>query len=111
MNNVLFYLIGAHFVADFPLQTEFLATGKNRHLNKKGSVSWFWCLFAHSMVHAFFVAVITQSWQLGVAELILHFVIDFGKCEGQFGVTEDQFLHLGCKYIWWAYYMAHLSHG
>ncbi len=78
-----------HALADFPLQGEFLARGKNRHLpspiladggNPPKRV-WIYCLTAHSLIHGGFVWLITGNVVLGLAEFVLHWIIDALKSE------------------------------
>ncbi|SAL02887.1 hypothetical protein AWB80_08461 [Caballeronia pedi] len=97
--TVLFWLVVGHSLADYPLQGDFLAQGKNRH-TKIGAMFWPHCLFAHSMVHAGFVALVTGSIALGVCEAIVHAVTDFLKCEEKIGMRADQTIHFACKALW-----------
>lgn len=96
MLATLFLLLGAHALCDYPLQGDFLARGKN-HRNPIPGVPWYQCLAAHSLIHGLAVYLITGSLILGVAETILHALIDFLKCEGFYGFNYDQYLHLLCK--------------
>jgi len=97
---LLFYLLAAHALCDFPLQGDFLAKGKSQLAPIPG-VPWFWCLFWHAMIHAGAVALLTHNLWLGLAELVLHFIIDDMKCGGLFGFGADQSLHVLCKLLWW----------
>lgn len=97
---LLFYLLAAHGVCDYPLQGDFLARGKN-HTAPLAGVPWYQCLFWHAMIHAGAVALITHSLTLGLAELLLHFVIDYMKCDGHFTFNGDQATHVLCKVVWW----------
>ena len=99
MSWILFLLIVAHFLADYPLQGPFLSEAKNRH-TAIGKVFWLHALTAHAMIHAGFVAVITGSVALGLAEAAVHAVTDFAKCEGKISLNVDQAIHLGCKVLW-----------
>jgi hypothetical protein len=94
-----FLLVAGHYIADYPLQGDFLAKGKNRHTDI-GKDIWPHCLFAHSMIHSVFVLFITGSLGLAVAELVMHAVTDFLKCEGTITLNQDQFIHILCKLIW-----------
>ncbi len=95
----LLLLLAAHCLCDYPLQGDFLAKGKN-HTAPLSGVPWYQCLWAHSMIHAGAVALITGSLWLGCAELGVHFVIDYLKCSGKFGFNTDQALHIACKILW-----------
>jgi hypothetical protein len=79
-----------------------MAAEKDRHstsdLQKR--VPWYYWLSAHTLVHGGAVFLITGSLTLGVLETVVHWLIDFGKCEGWFGIHVDQALHVGCKVLW-----------
>src|SRR4051812_10140386 len=100
---VLFFaLLIGHMLADYPLQGDFLAIHKNRHVSLPGSdvypdKLWFHCLLGHSMIHAGFVWIISGQLIFGIAEMVLHFVLDFAKCERWTSYTADQVLHALCK--------------
>ena len=94
-----------HAVADFALQTEFLARGKNRHLAPPAGELhsrhlWLYCLTAHALIHAGAVWVISGCAGLAVAELLLHWLIDWAKTEKKLGFHGDQALHLICKAVY-----------
>lgn len=93
---VFFALAIGHAVADFPLQSEYLAKQKNRHL-ADGRDEWIVALSAHVAIHAGAVWLLTGSVLLASAELVLHALIDLGKSERKFGLLADQALHLICK--------------
>lgn len=94
-----FLLIVGHCLADYPLQSDFLAQGKNRH-TELGAIFWPHALFAHSMIHGGFVAVITGYWWLGVAEAVIHGITDWLKCEKKISLRVDQTVHFVCKFVW-----------
>lgn len=96
---MLFFLIVGHFLADYPLQGDFLATAKNRN-TELGKIFWRHALTAHAMIHAGFVAIITGSIFLGLAEALIHGYTDFLKCEGRISLNQDQAVHIGCKVLW-----------
>ncbi|MDG1356958.1 MAG: DUF3307 domain-containing protein [Akkermansiaceae bacterium] len=96
-----------HVVADFPLQGIFLSQAKNRNqklsqqLNSKSPrCVWLHAMSAHSLIHCGAVWLITGSVILGLAEFVLHWFIDFTKCENWTGFNTDQFLHYLCKIIY-----------
>jgi hypothetical protein len=104
--GVLFVaLMIGHVLADYPLQGRFLSVAKNRHADVspffKGNAPprglWMHALTAHSLVHAGMVWFVTGSLVLGSVELVLHWVIDFAKCEKWTKFNTDQFLHIACK--------------
>lgn len=98
---MLTLLVAAHFIADFPLQTDAIAAGKNRNLGRlKFGVNWWYWLTAHSMTHGVAVGLVTGNALLGTSEAVAHWLIDYGKCERWFGLHVDQALHLLCKVAW-----------
>ena len=99
--NELLGLIAGHFIADYVLQTDAIATGKNRNLDKaKFGVNWWYWMTAHAVTHGIFVYFITGSIIFGIAETTAHWIIDFGKCEKRYNLHVDQALHLICKVLW-----------
>lgn len=109
---LFFWLMVGHALADYPLQGDFLARAKCRCAT---SFPWQIALTAHAMIHAGFVAGLTGSIYLGLGELVLHWIIDYAKCEGwlmYFGPLRnedaasrralwiDQALHAVCKAAW-----------
>ncbi len=100
---LLFALVIGHALADYPLQGKFLAIRKNRHIKPLEYGAdvppniWVYCLSAHSLVHAGAVWLITGSAALGFAEFVLHWAIDFAKCEKWTNFHQDQGLHLLSK--------------
>lgn len=97
--TMFWWMLVGHALCDYPLQGDFLARGKN-HKNPIHGIPFYQCLFAHALIHAGAVSAITGSVVLGVAEFIAHVVIDFGKCDGRYGLNVDQALHFGCKVAW-----------
>lgn len=116
----LWWMLVGHAVMDFSLQTEPMARGKNRHrqpsealmgaLRAGGSQtppraslqpSWAYWLTAHALHHGGAVALATGRLDLGLAEAVAHWGIDFGKCEGWYNIHVDQALHITCKLMWW----------
>lgn len=93
-----------HFLADYPLQGDYLARAKN-HRNPVPGTPWFHAMAAHSGIHAGIVYIITGAWLFMIIEFALHFAIDWMKCEGMFGEGEqafntDQLFHVSCKLIY-----------
>jgi hypothetical protein len=96
--QILFLLLAAHAVADFPLQPAEMATAKRP--GGHATISWPMALGCHSLIHGGAVAVVTGIWWLGVCETLMHAAIDGAKCRGCFGMKTDQALHLFCKVMW-----------
>lgn len=87
-------LLGAHWVCDYPLQGDFLATAK-----QKGPLR-FYHLWAHAGIHGAAVALVTSNVWLGLAEWLAHTVIDELKVRGRSTFALDQALHIVCKAVW-----------
>ena len=101
--QIFFALLIAHALFDYPLQGDFLSRNKNRHFkdennNVKGL--WIHCLTSHSILHAGSVWLITGSFIIGIMEFVLHWIIDFLKCEGITNFHIDQFLHVLCRILY-----------
>ena len=95
----LFLLLAmGHFVGDFALQSDRMAVEKCR--GRDHTLPWPWWLTAHAGVHGFLVALLTGSVWLGVAELLMHALIDWGKCAGYYKLGRDHTFHLLCKVLW-----------
>jgi hypothetical protein len=100
--QLAFWLLVAHFVADYPLQGDTTAREKSRHSSTdlQKHVPWYYWLTAHALMHGGAVALVTGSVWLGLAETACHWLIDFGKCERWFSIHADQALHIACKAVW-----------
>ena len=101
--QIFFALLIAHALFDYPLQGDFLSKNKNRHYkdeinNVKGL--WIHCLTSHSILHAGSIWLITGSFIIGIMEFVLHWIIDFLKCEGITNFHTDQFLHVLCRILY-----------
>ena len=88
-----------HFLADFPLQGDYLAKAKNPYSPLPGT-PWYWAMGAHCWIHGGAVMLVTGSWMIGLAEFFVHGCIDLAKCKGNISYNEDQFLHVAFKVIW-----------
>lgn len=97
--TLLFWLLVGHAVADYPLQGDFLAKGKNHRAPLPG-VPWWICQLSHAAIHAGAVALATGDVGWGCVEFVLHGLIDAMKCDGWFGFTTDQALHVACKVLY-----------
>lgn len=103
--NLFFKLIMMHALTDWALQTEFIARTKGRHtipdyLDKDHLPMWPYTLTAHALVNALGVYIVTNRWEFGVLELIVHWVVDFLKCEKLLNLHGDQLLHILSKIIY-----------
>ncbi len=84
-----------------------MAVAKDRH-RELGKHHWKTVLAAHAGTHAGSAAIVLHviagaSWNVatffGLLEFAVHFLIDFGKCEGWYDFHVDQGLHVACKVL------------
>jgi hypothetical protein len=98
------FLVG-HALGDYVFQRDIMATSKSRHAEiyktaGKGFPGWYYWLGSHALVHGGAVFVVSGSWVLGIIETVLHFFIDFSKCEHWISLHVDQVLHILCKAVY-----------
>jgi hypothetical protein len=106
--TTLFLLLCGHAIADFALQTEWIATNKARSVRLKFSpeqrasmqIIWPYLLTAHALHHGAMVFLVTQRLSFAVAETIVHWCSDFAKCEKWIGFHVDQAIHIASKVAW-----------
>ncbi len=109
MIEVFFALIAGHALADFALQSDVMAKGKNWRTpstppeGQPANVTWPYWLSAHAAIHGGVVGLITGIWWLGLAEFVIHWLIDLAKCSRITNVHMDQCLHVLCKVVWLAF--------
>ena len=109
----LFLLLCGHALADFALQSDVMAKLKNRHVVIERPISprycpcWYYWLTAHALIHGGIVFVISAwlfdlpiAFTAGIIEMVMHWGIDFVKCEGWTDPNQDQLYHLICKIIY-----------
>lgn len=103
LSSLLFFLIAGHALADYSLQSESMARGKNPSEKMLPPIGvrhrvprWYHWMAAHALIHGLVVAIILDP-VFGVIETVLHFAIDCGKCSEVYGMNVDQTLHLACK--------------
>ena len=107
---MFFYLLAGHAVADYALQGDAMAACKCRGATHPAadSVPWYFWLTAHALIHGGTVAVLARfldvepnlALWVGVAETVIHWFIDYGKCAKLYGAHLDQTLHVLCKAAW-----------
>ncbi|WP_020474400.1 DUF3307 domain-containing protein [Zavarzinella formosa] len=104
MITLFFLLMCAHALCDFTFQSGPMSVEKNRHSRSdlQKAVPWYYWLSAHAFIHGGAVYLVTRSITLGLIEAVLHWIIDFAKCENWTNIHSDQFLHLLCRisYCW-----------
>lgn len=106
--TLIFLLLCGHALADFSLQTEWIATNKNRHVRlqfpaeqrAKMQVIWPYLMTAHALMHGLMVYLITERLSVSLAETAVHWITDYGKCERWYGFHADQLIHIGSKILW-----------
>lgn len=99
--DALFWLIVLHFIADYQLQTDFIAANKvpGRYQG------WYFVMTAHAAVHGAAVAYVLSPL-FGLAEFVSHWLIDTAKSKGFMGGNSltalwiDQILHISLKLLW-----------
>lgn len=109
--NILIRLIVAHIIADFFLQTDAIASGK-----QSSSQSQLFYLFIHSAINAalayLFVAQ-WELWQIPLVVFITHFMIDYTKTrfsqESVVVFIVDQVFHLAILGALWCWLFAGAS--
>jgi hypothetical protein len=117
---LLFFLLAAHALMDYALQTETIATCKCRDCDSPvaKSVPWYYWLTAHAVLHGAAVGFVIQWFGKGgwntvaayaLAETVVHWVIDLGKCEKWYSIHVDQGLHVLCKVLWFALLAANVT--
>lgn len=92
-------LVAVHFVADYPLQTDFVAKFKCRAASLP-AVPWYYVMAGHAATHGLGVGLATGSVGIGCLEAVAHFGIDVLKCDGLTNIHVDQLLHVLCKAAW-----------
>jgi len=96
--NLFLMLSMGHCLGDFGLQSDRMAVEKCP--GHDVTLPWYWWLGSHAGIHGFLVGAITGIPLLGLAEWIIHAMIDLGKCRGLYRLAADQALHLSCKLVW-----------
>jgi hypothetical protein len=102
---IVFWLLVAHFIADYPLQTPEMGKYKNKRNQpeppdkkaKKTSV-WFAYLTAHSFIHAGLSALIVGPF-FGFIIGVCHWIQDYLKCKIQYSPNLDQIIHISILII------------
>ena len=107
MIDIFFKLIIGHALADFSLQSDAMAKGKNRHnkpdfipTGQKLMPCWMYWLSAHALINAGTVWFATGFWYLGLGEFIVHWITDFLKCDNYTNPNIDQAIHFISKLLW-----------
>jgi quinol-cytochrome oxidoreductase complex cytochrome b subunit len=97
--TIIFWLLCAHFVADYPLQSPEMGKYKNKRNRPtppngaKFVPVWPAYLTAHAFVHAALSALVVGPL-LGFVIGISHFIQDYLKCKIQYSPNLDQLIHI-----------------
>ena len=108
---LLFFLIAAHALMDYSLQGDAMAACKCRDSKSPlaASVPWYHWLTSHAFLHGGAVGLVFRwmgfDWTVVVAlaatETVIHWFVDYGKCERWYSLNVDQAIHIVCKIVWW----------
>jgi hypothetical protein len=98
--EMLAWLLIGHAVADFGLQTEWMARAKQPGFTFGGEVVWPGVLACHAAIHAGAVKLATGSWLLAGLEFVAHGAIDYVRGRGRLSFNADQAAHVACKAAW-----------
>lgn len=93
-------LLMCHALADYPLQGPYLSAAKVRGSEAGRGLVWVHALAAHGAIHGAFVWALTGYVWLGLAEMVLHALIDFARGSRRISFHVDQALHVACKIAW-----------
>lgn len=95
--RILFLMLFAHVLGDFILTTEALSRYKNRNLDRPSAVpGWEYWLTAHAFLHGGLIYFATGNWMVAVYIFVMHWVIDYAKCDSKISADQDQVLHIAC---------------
>ena len=87
-------LYAAHALCDTAFQSPYMHNNKGRIQDGIYNPVWWWCLTAHSFIHAAAIVLITHNGLYGLIVLVTHWVIDFLHEEHYLPDYVDQVLHL-----------------
>jgi len=103
--EIVFWLLVAHFIADYPLQTAEMGKYKNPRnqpvppdIKAKPVRVWFAYLTSHAFVHAGLSALVVGVL-LGVLIGLIHWIQDYLKCKIQYSPNLDQIIHISILII------------
>lgn len=99
---MLFWLVVAHAVCDYPLQGDFLAKSKS---DGCAGAPWWLFLWTHATIQAGGTAAAmllshqasSAAVAFGAAEFVLHGIIDTVKVRARNSLISDQAAHVACK--------------
>lgn len=110
MNLTLLIMLWAgHYLADYPLQSAYMAENKAYALMTAEGTH---ALTAHAFIQGFVAGVISHSLTAGVIVGVTHWLIDFGKASkllkrgksnGLYGINLDQLFHFSVIFLVWLF--------
>lgn len=103
--QLLVFLLIFHFIFDFSLQGEFVATHKARVIDGKRNPIWGWVMTAHCAAHTLPVLIFTGSLLLSGIMFVSHFITDTLKCQNSISFNQDQFIHIDVILVIWGLYI------
>lgn len=86
------YMLAGHYLADYPLQGDFVAREKNKKRAQLNASTYI--LSLHCFIHAFIAYVITESWLVFSIMFFSHYLIDLAKNNEVIDFMTDQILHI-----------------
>jgi tetrahydromethanopterin S-methyltransferase subunit C len=109
--QLFFTLLAGHYLADYGLQTQFMAELKSKVFKQAAGLH---ALTAHAAIHGLVAGLITHNFTAGLIVALSHWVIDFlkaseyvddrfphtagarhnGQRVGLYGINIDQTLHI-----------------
>lgn len=98
--EIFAWLLIGHAIADYPMQTEWVARAKQPGFTFDGEAIWPSVLACHAGIHAGAVKLVTGSWLLAGLEFVAHAGIDYSRGRGLLSYNGDQAAHVGCKVAW-----------
>lgn len=95
MFELIYYILMAHMIGDYVLQTDFLAKTKGEN--------W-WHMIAHCITYTLpFAILISPDWKIFFL-FASHMVIDTLKARAKvIDYFEDQALHIACLVVYFAF--------
>lgn len=104
--ELLFKLLIGHALADFALQSDAMAKGKNFNIKpdvppgQKYTPCWPYWMTSHALIHAGVVWIATGDIHFAITEFIAHFILDWLKCSNFTSPHLDQWGHFICKVVY-----------
>ena len=90
MLELLLWVIGAHFIGDYAMQSDWMAKNKGKSI---------YVMIAHCAIYTVVCAIPFEMfgacipWVMGII-FITHFFSDYLKCNNLYGLAIDQTIHI-----------------